>query len=609
MSVLRLCWILLLCACVVPAQAEELVERFHADIAIQPDGALEVTETIVVRAEGQEIRRGIIREFPTRYRDRHGNHVVVGFEVLGLTRDGQPEPFETVTVGNGVEVLFGDDRFLEVPRSHAYALRYRTTRQLGFFDGFDELYWNVTGNGWIFPIAQASAEIRLPQPVPEGQLALEAYTGPQGAQGRDWTAQVPAPGVARFASSRRLEPYEGLTVSLTFPTGLVARPDGAQKVRWFLQDNAGALVALAGLLVLLAFYLWAWMRHGRDPEAGPAYPRYVAPAGHSPGGVRYLRRMGWDDRCLSADLVDAAVHGCLVIQRDAPTRELLVSAMPEAQRKQVEGSRLMQGLIDLAVRTRGEIWSLRRVEGADTGALSAAQRALLDTLFGEGPVFVLSNTQAERMQRAQRAHRAALAKQYTPGHFVTNTGVVVAGVLWSVAVAVAAIVIGRDAGLVVTVLALGAMVVAHILFAGWLKQPTRQGRTLMDAVEGLRLYLGVAERDDLARLTGPGTEPLLDAARYEALLPYALALEVESAWTARFTAAVGATAAAAAAAGTAWYRGSAGSFGDLGAMSTALGSTFSRQIASAATPPGGSSGSGGGGSSGGGGGGGGGRGR
>ena len=38
-----------------------------------------------------------------------------------------------------------------LPRGpHMYRISYRTARQLGFFERHDELYWNVTGNGWSF---------------------------------------------------------------------------------------------------------------------------------------------------------------------------------------------------------------------------------------------------------------------------------------------------------------------------------------------------------------------------------------------------------------------------------------------------------------------------
>jgi uncharacterized membrane protein len=108
-------------------------------------------------------------------------------------------------------------------------------------------------------------------------------------------------------------------------------------------------------------------------------------------------------------------------------------------------------------------------------------------------------------------------------------------------------------------------------------------------------------------MKGPD-EPVLDADRYEAMLPYAVALDVEDAWTNKFTAAVGAAAAAAAASNMHWYSGR-GPVSNLGDFSRAVGSSLSSSISSASTPPGSSSGSGGGGSSGGGGGGGGGGGR
>ena len=115
----------------------------------------------------------------------------------------------------------------------------------------------------------------------------------------------------------------------------------------------------------------------------------------------------------------------------------------------------------------------------------------------------------------------------------------------------------------------------------------------------------------LKALKGPaaaGAEPALDAGRYEALLPYAMALEVEKAWTGTFIRAVGESTAREAS--PAWYhgRGPVGAMG-LASMGSSLGSALTREISSSSTPPGSSSGGGGGGSSGGGGGGGGGGGR
>ena len=134
------------------ARAKSASSATTSTCAIQADGALDVTERITVRAEGSQIRRGIYRDFPTRYRDRYGNRVVVDLKVLGVQRNGEAEPWFTETADNGVRINTGNDDFLPVPAEHTFTLRYRTTRQLGFFADHDELYWNAIGTGWAFPI-------------------------------------------------------------------------------------------------------------------------------------------------------------------------------------------------------------------------------------------------------------------------------------------------------------------------------------------------------------------------------------------------------------------------------------------------------------------------
>ena len=133
-----------------------------------------------------QIKRGIIRDFPTRYKDRFGNTVRVGFDVLSVLRDGQPEPFHIRYAANGVRVYIGRKDVILRPGTYTYTISYRTDRQLGFFKEYDELYWNVTGNGWTFPIERAEAVVQLPQ----GARILQhtAYTGFFGARGKDFVA-------------------------------------------------------------------------------------------------------------------------------------------------------------------------------------------------------------------------------------------------------------------------------------------------------------------------------------------------------------------------------------------------------------------------------------
>src|ERR1700731_1292222 len=163
-----------------PAQAVERILRFVSDVEVERNGDLAVTETIRVQAEGNQIRRGILRDFPTTYARPDGARVVVGFDVKSVTRDGADESWTTEALPNGVRVRIGRAEVSLATGEHEYVIRYRTTRQLGFFADYDELYWNATGTGWTFAIDSAEARITLPQPVPFRQTAF--YTGPQRAR-------------------------------------------------------------------------------------------------------------------------------------------------------------------------------------------------------------------------------------------------------------------------------------------------------------------------------------------------------------------------------------------------------------------------------------------
>src|SRR5215207_412126 len=88
-------------------RAEERIERFVSDVDVQRNGDLLVSESIQVWAEGQQIRRGILRGFPTIYRRTDGSRVEVGFDVQSVMRDGSAEEFTTEKMANGVRVRIG----------------------------------------------------------------------------------------------------------------------------------------------------------------------------------------------------------------------------------------------------------------------------------------------------------------------------------------------------------------------------------------------------------------------------------------------------------------------------------------------------------------------
>jgi len=549
-------WLLCLLVLAANAAAVERVLDFHSDIRIGADGALTVTEVIVVQAEGREIRRGILRDFPTDYRDRRGARVVAPFDVLRVTRNGEPERYTAERRGNGVRVRIGDpDVALRYGR-HTYEIRYRTARQVGFFDDHDELYWNVNGNGWSFAFDSISAEVTLPREVPAAELKAEAYTGPVGAQGRSYEAFT-RDGAAAYRSTHPFLPHEGMTIVLAFPKGVVARPTAMQRARWFLDANRGVAVGLAGACLLLAFLYWRWSRVGRDPAAGPRFPRYEPPPGLGPAGVRFLYRMGADDRAFSAALLGLGARGYLKIRQEGAGYAI------ERTGKPVE--------------------------------FLPGEQALSEMLLGPGKPRHIGKEHDLGVEYARRKFVAELERRFGQGQFRRNIGSIVLGLLLGAGTVV---LMGQLGAPVFFVLAVGgAMALLLLFFAKIMPAYSVAGRKLEDEIDGLRQYLSVAEADELRRMKAPPQTP----EEFAKLLPYAVALGVEKTWADRFTALLGASAVSAAASD--YYSGSGG-FGDSGRFTSSL-SSFGETVSASSTPPGSSSGGGGGGSSGGGGGGGG----
>jgi uncharacterized protein (TIGR04222 family) len=545
--------------------ADERILSFASDISIFVDGGMRVRETIRVRAEGVNIRRGIFRDFPTDYRDRIGNRYRVGFDVLGVTRDGRPESYRRESMSNGVRIYIGDANVFLAAGEYEYELTYRTTRQLGFFEDHDELYWNVTGNGWDFPIDQASARVELPAPVPVNALTIEGYVGPTGSTDRSVNTEIGGQGIVTIAAARPLGAREGLTLVATWPKGLIPEPTAAQRTARFFGDNLGLLVALVAFVSAFVYLLHAWRKVGRDPAPGVIFPHYVPPDGISPAAMRYITRMGYDKKAFTAAVLSMAVKGYLEIKES---------------KKKYTLSRTHRG----------------------KGELTKAEKVLYDKLFSAGDEVLLKNENHAVLGKAMRAHGKVLDRSYNRVYFNRNLPFILPAIL--ILGLGFAIVFMFAQATVPAVLVMIPAALTIVVFFFLLRAPTTAGRKLLDQIEGFRMYLDIAEKDDLELRHPPEKTPQL----FEAYLPYALALGVEQSWAEQFAdvfAQLEERTGAPYQPG--WYQGRwqssgyGGSVRGMNAMTSSLGSA----ISSASTPPGSSSGSGGGGSSGGGGGGGG----
>jgi uncharacterized membrane protein YgcG len=605
------------------ARADERILRYLSDVQIQKDSSIEVAEIIDVRAEHDRINHGIYRDFPTRYRGPHGTQFHVRFAFEGATLDGSPVKASVQASGAGLRIKLGDPNSYVAVGEHEYVIRYNVTREIGRFAQFDELYWNATGNQWIFPIDEATARIRLPKPVKFGQRHV--YTGPSGSTASDAQVIDEAPGDITFQTTRPLGPYEGLTVAAAFPKGVLAQPSSGSRLVDALADYGPPLLGLLSLIGLCGYYFMAWSRAGRNPRKGTVVPIFSPPDGLSPPGMRYVTRMGADNRAFAAALVDMGVHGHI--------------KMVEEDRGWLSGKHMR----------------LERLAGKEP--LPEEEEAALDCLCRPGEEIMMEQKNHDNFSTAQSALQGILKVRYEGKLFKRNLGWAAAGLfifiacLWLVCAAVAlstggALVwqIGVVLGILIacallwlafhesatgkcllsllgfvavgTAIALGMPIFAEALGSGWwlplilpliaaplvlsafwwIAAPTPDGRKVLDHIAGFKQYLSITEAQRLDRMTPPKDTPEL----FEKYLPFAIALSVENHWAKRFEGVL-AAASAQRQQTFAWYSGSSTPWSNPTGFVDSVGSSLSSAVGAASTAPG----SGGGGSSGGGGGGGG----
>lgn len=564
-----------------PVAAEETIEQFRSDITVARNGTLHVAETIRVRAEGDKIKRGIYRDFPLTFEDADGKVHEVGFKLLSVTRDGTPEPHFTQSQGEYIRIYAGEESvFLKPGQTYTYVFTYETDRQIRWFDDHAELYWNVTGNAWDFPILAAFVRVTLPENAAPARWT--AYTGRYGERGADWRGAV-TDGVLAIETTRPLGAGEGFTIVAEIPQGLVTPPSSADEARYFLRDNRAWIIGGAGLVLVFGYYLAAWNAVGRDPKPGTIIPLFHPPEGVSPALAGYIKNWGFGmdaRREFTAAALSLAVKGVIVF--DEETKHELTLTRTDAP---------VPGGID---------------------SLPPGEREVLNWVERHGGVGRIAQSNATSVASVMKKFRKGINSENKTKFFRRNTLYFVGGLVLTVLVFLLILVFGglrgAELGLFIPVLFVGGvfgiMVIpvlrmilsggslasiakgglsliaffgffvafasqflVHMvaspygvlgtatrfitehpfplallvtfpalngLFLYLLRAPTALGRPVMDEVAGFRMYLETAESGRLNIADAPD----LTTERFEALLPYAVALDVEKPWADSFAAAL-----------------------------------------------------------------------
>lgn len=588
--------------------AEERILNFHSDIIIDNSGRINVTETIKVVAEGKEIKRGIYRKLPLKRVDKNKKKVSVNYNVLNVLRDGNSEEFSIRKEDKFLAIYIGNSEQNVSEGEHEYVINYESYGQIGFFDEYDELYWNVTGNEWVFPILNCSATIVIPDNAKPIQYAC--YTGSMGSTDKECDITEDNDKVF-FRTTTILEPNKGFTVAAAFPMGIIKRPPPPSASEVFWDTFKNYFVGITGLLVCLIYFFVSWKRVGRDPEKQIVVPQFKAPNNWSPATLRYVYKRECDNVSFTAAIISMAVKKALKISYEE--KKYSLSSINNSDKLAPEETAVYNALFEKK--------DTLKITDNEYSVLSTATGKLASSLGNQVRIKdYFSNNTKQKIIGICLALGFGLLYMFVAEidvfefffpilFLVGGLGLMISSFKRKALKAILLFILGLILfflGLlsnfivfdIVSAIFVLLISVVLTIFLFLITAPTKLGAKTMADLEGFKMYLTTAEKNRLNGLVLPKQTPEL----FEELLPYAIALGVENAFSKNFDEVL-----QAANYNPDWYAGT--STFTSAAFGSSLANSFTSSVTTASSSSSGSdswnSGSSGGGSSGGGGGGGG----
>jgi uncharacterized membrane protein len=580
----------------VPPPQEEAISSFFSEIRVGTDNAIDVTETIRYQT-GSAYHHGIYRDVFVR--SSNGKVMSISnVAVTALDDRGGLQPFTTEMIQNFLRIRIGDPNST-FTGERIYRISYHATHAVDQRQDIDELYWNVTGNNWGFPIYSVSATIILPQGVFSKQSAC--YQGVKGSKELCVSPQASSSETYFFSATRKLLQGEGLTVAVGFNKGgvipytqeeLVNTTTVQQNVTSLNQSTPqllffsttqtiGSIVFLVALFSVMYVY---WYKKWRDPKGrGVIVVEYDVPDNLTPLEVDAIANETLSSSGISAEIIYLATQGYITI-------------------KQIE-TKVIFGI----TATDYELYLVRN----DTYFLSEFDKSLISSLFKKDSYRVqLSDLQGEFYLSLHTIFEKVGAGLVMKGYYENlgrlkysskKVAIQPLGVGFLAFPAIFFLIIsvgnGYSSNSLISFFApfVFLFLCFLVIFIFWNLSPKKspQGVSMMEYLLGLKLYLSVAEKERLAFHNAPEKKPEI----FEKLLPYAMVFGVEEAWAKEFEGIYTTPPS--------WYEGNSHDAFTSSSFATAV-SGFSSVASSAFAPPSSSDGgSGGGGSSAGGGGGGG----
>jgi uncharacterized membrane protein len=484
------------------ASARQLkIDKFSAEIFVQPDSSLDVTETIEANFIG--VWHGLYRTIPVEYVTPQGFNYSLFVKFEGATdAAGQTLKVESSREGHYLKWKIYVDDATDVKRT--IRVHYQVRNGLKFFEDHDELYWNVTGDEWDVPIGDASAQILLPSGVTG--VRTNEFTGSYGSRAQN--ANVTASdNTVEVSMLRPLSFHEGLTIVVGWDKGFVKEPGTSDLIDQFLASNWPIFLPIPVFL----FMFWLWYTRGRDPRAGPIAVQYAPPEGMSPAEAGALVDEDAAMRDITATIVDLAVRGYIVIEEKEKSGLMGLLHNKEYVFHSKKSPKEWAGLKPHELVLLAGIFS--------NGAQMDVELSSLQNQFYKNLPSIKNSIFDALMQHGYFQHRPDYVR----------SGYVGGGVVMGVLFFFMGTALSQKMGMAPIPFFVAAILSGGIIagFGWFMPARTTDGAKALAGVLGFEDFLTHVEADHMNRISQtPET--------FEKFLPYAMALGVEKKWVGAF---------------------------------------------------------------------------
>lgn len=471
---------------------QEQITLFKSKIELQQNTDINVVEEISYYFPS--LKHGMIREIPTDYKVQAGLKRPTTIKLNSLYYYEKSAPsfkydmYERST-SNGYTIFKIGDPDITISGEYVFVIDYTIKNMINYFDDHDELYINITGNGWEVPINQAYAELKLPGEITE----KVCYSGPRGGTESNCSFQDLGENELKVSMNGSLGVYDGLTVAVKMPKGTLEDTTSKQTVAMILA-NIGIFLPIPVFI-----FLFSVVKNKGKNKKLTVIPHYDAPKDMYPLLAGYIYNKGLNNKHITAELIDLAVDGYVKIKQEEKNKYSIVRNDGKKEIKFEISKELFEGIL----KEKDEV-SMKDLS-SDFYKTVASLRVKLDKEVYEKEYF----------DKAKRNLKGLFIALGGVGIFISLT--VLAPLLAEIAAT------GWTVGIVLSF-------VVMLILGFTVDIRAKLGNEIYHELLGLKMYINTAEKHRIDF----HNDPKKYIGVFEKLLPYAVIFGLEKKWAKEF---------------------------------------------------------------------------